>query len=340
MVNINLDKNDFNILPKNYNINNNSEITDFLERQKIFENIRKEKLTKYKILNNVNENEKNDELTFKPKINSTSDLLAKTNPERIGEDPNDKYKRLYEEAIKIKEKKEQLTEFYNAQYNFTPKINEISKLINNNIFSTKNYMNNTICEEIRHNMDNNLFELNKEQYTFKPQLVNNEKYKSIESNYKFDENISKKIQEELINKNKKINELKSEYFYQNTKECKFVPETNKNIYNLKMYNANNDNYYQKGLQKFKEQMEKAKQTKLEKEQREKKAFITGENWKSNNLNLGFKPFNLSKTNKRKNIDKIREEMKNEEMKECSFQPITNERKNKDIVKKMLEENTK
>ena len=339
MININLDTNDINekLIQKN-NINNKIEINDFLERQKIFENIKKERIAKIKLLRNDYENEKNDELTFQPKINSTSDLLAKTNPERIGEDANDKYKRLYDEAIKLKEKKEQLTEFYNAQYNFTPQINEISKIIGNNVYNIKNYLNKTISGDMRNNMDN-IMPLDKGECTFKPEILNNEKYNSITSNYKFDENISQKIQEELVNRNKKINELKSEYFYENIKECKFVPETNKNIYNSKMHNINDDNYYQKGLTKYLEQMEKAKQAKLEKEKREKKVFITGENY-NNNLNSGFKPFNLSKTNKRKNIDKIREEMKNEEMKECSFHPITNERKNKDVVKKILDENKK
>ena len=85
-----------------------------------------------------------------------------------------------------------------------------------------------------------------------------------------------------------------------------------------------------------EQMERAKQAKKEKEEREKKVFLTGENWKQNNMNMVPKPFKLSKNNNNK-IEKIREEIKNEEMKECSFKPITNESKNKDMVKKLLSE---
>ena len=84
-------------------------------------------------------------------------------------------------------------------------------------------------------------------------------------------------------------------------------------------------------------MERAKQAKKEKEEREKKVFLTGENWNSNKLNMVPKPFNLSKNNNKNKIEKIKEELKNEEIKECSFKPITNESKKKGIVKKLLKE---
>ena len=332
LININLTPSDIDInknTTKNHK-NNTSEINDFIERQKIYELIKKERINKFKLEKNLNSNDDKDEYTFQPKINSTSDLIAKTNPERINEDVNDKYERLYNEAETIKNKKEQLSEFYNAQYNFTPQINEISKLIGNNYISRKNNgenMNNTLNKT-------KTVELN--ECTFKPKVLINEKFNSIESNYKFDENISKKIEEEISHRNNKISMLKSEYLSNNTKECKFYPETNKNIYNLKMHYNNNDNYYKSGLKKYKEQMNKAKKAKQEKEEREKKIFITGENWKGNN-NLEFKPFNLSKNNNSKTIEEIRKELIKEEMKECSFHPVTNETRNKNIVKKILED---
>ena len=333
-INIELDKNDFTNIKQNNNIN---EINNFLERQKIFENIKQEHIYKNKIINNINNISKNEELTFKPKINSASDIIVRTNPERIGEDIDDKFKRLYDEAAKIKQKKEQLKSFYEAQYNFTPKINELSKIIGNTISSNKKNLsdykiNNSFSSKenlIKKEIDNNC--------TFKPEIVNNHKYKNIQSNYKYDDNISQKIQEELINKNKKMNILKSEQLYNYVKECKFIPETNKNLSNLNLNNIKDDIFYQRGLKKYMEQMGKAKQAKIEKEEREKKVFLTGENWKKNNTSLVPKPFNLSKNNNQNKIEKIREEIKNEEMKECSFKPITNESQNKNIVRKLLKQ---
>jgi hypothetical protein len=40
-------------------------------------------------------------------------------------------------------------------------------------------------------------------------------------------------------------------------------------------------------------MEKARKTKVEKEEREKKAFVKGENWRVDNCVTVPKPFNLS-----------------------------------------------
>jgi hypothetical protein len=72
---------------ENGNEDCNENLKDFLERQKMYENLKKEKLEK-KIINNKNN------YTFKPEINSNSDLLVKCNPERYGEKLNDKYSRL------------------------------------------------------------------------------------------------------------------------------------------------------------------------------------------------------------------------------------------------------
>ena len=332
--NLELDKNDFNdIKPRN----NYYEINDFLERQKLFENIKIEKLQTYKILN---ENNKIDEdLTFKPKINQKSDLIARTNPERIGEDADDRYKRLYNDAEKILEKKEQLKTFYNAQYDFTPKINKLSEIIGDNYAYRKNYLlkdytinNNTINNSNNSNINIIKNEIDRE-CTFKPKIIINKKYNYIQSNYKYDDNLSQKIKEELNNKNDKMNILKTEQLNNYIKECKFIPETNKQISNLNN-NPLDERFYQKGLKKYMEQMEKAKMAKKEKEEKEKKVFLTGENWSKRNSNIIFKPFKLSKNNSNK-IERIREEIKNEEIKECSFKPLTNESKNKNIIKNLL-----
>ena len=107
-----------------YDNNNNNEdnMKDFLERQKQYEDLKKKKLEK-------NLDYKNNIYTFKPEINSNSDLLVKCNPERFGEKNFDKYSRLYQDAQRIKIKKEKLENELNSKYDFIPKINELSKYI-------------------------------------------------------------------------------------------------------------------------------------------------------------------------------------------------------------------
>ena len=94
--------------------------------------------------------------------------------------------------------------------------------------------------------------------------------------------------------------------------------------------------YMKGMARYLEQMEKARQAKRDKEQREKEVFVTGENWSKNNLITVPKPFKLSYQNNHK-IEEIKKQREIEKMKECTFKPITNESKNREIIKQLLKD---
>ncbi len=62
----------------------------------------------------------------------------------------------------------------------------------------------------------------------------------------------------------------------------------------------------KGFAKHLQHMDRARKAKLEKEEREKKAFLTGDNWKVDNCVTVPKPFKLScNSNKSKSKDKQR-----------------------------------
>ena len=313
--------------------NNNGNIEDFLERQKIYEEIKKEKIEK-----KINKNNEKNNFDFKPKINLTSEILMKTNEQRIMENKNDKFNRLYNDAQKIKERKEQLENFYNAQFDFKPKINELSKFIAKDINNNNNNFNNNNTT-LQTDYINNLTKTNfhnqnyiDEECTFKPNIYKNNNYNYVKSNYKNDEGILDRITQEQKNKIEKIKDMQNIQNQHNFEECNFSPEINKKMPNFE----ENKPIYMKGMAKYLNQMEKARQAKREKEQREKEVFITGENWNKNNLITVPKPFKLSYQNNKKfnDIKKLRE---NEEMKECTFKPKTNESKNKEIIKQLLKD---
>ena len=108
----------------------------------------------------------------------------------------------------------------------------------------------------------------------------------------------------------------------------FTPEINKDMPDFE----NNKPMYMKGMARYLNQMEKARQAKRDKEQREKEVFITGEGWNKNNGITVPKPFKLSYQNnpKKENIK--------EENKECNFKIKNNENKNREIIKKLLNGN--
>ena len=303
-----------------YNNENSDNMKDFLERQKMYEDLKIKNLEKNK--------EKNKEYTFKPEINSNSDLLVKCNPERLLEKNSDKYSRLYQDAERIKNKKEKLKNELDNKYNFTPKINELSKYIGRkpgyeelNLIQEKNNKNEKIEEE---------------EYDFTPQINQNSKYKNIKSNYKNDQGILNRINEEMEIKNKKIENMQKIKENDDILKYNFTPEINKTMPDFE--NKNNKPMYMKGMARYLNQMEKARQAKRDKEQREKEVFITGENW---NKNYGItvpKPFKLSYQNNSKK-EKIREnERINEENKENNYKMKNNENKNREIIKKLLNEN--
>ena len=306
--------------PYNDDMNMGENVNDFLKRQEKYEKIKKEKLKRNIIDSNTN-------YTFKPEINSTSNILAKCNPERFSENNSDKYNRLYEYAQKMKQKKEKLINDINSQYNFVPKINELSKYI-----GKKHEKDELNSKNNKNSKNKNNIGEKEEKYDFKPQILSNNKYKNVKSNYKNDENILDRINEEVKNKNKKIKIMQKIKEDKDIEQCNFSPTINKRMPDFE----SNQPMYMKGMAKYLEQMEKARQAKRDKEQREKEVFITGEGWSKNKGVTVPKPFKLSYQNNKRNemTKRIRD---NEEKKEGSRKKI-NESKNRAIIKKLLSEN--
>jgi len=181
--------------------NANGNIDDFLERQKVYDEIRKDRLDR-----KMSKSIENNQYTFKPKINLTSEFLVRADSNRINEKSNEKFDRLsthnYEKILK---KKIQLEEFYYSQYDYKPKINETSRYIGRDHSLTdlafkkpsgksKDYRSNIVKEQ-------------GQECTFKPK-TNKNKFENIQSNYKIDEKILDRINEEMKTKNDKVDGLK------------------------------------------------------------------------------------------------------------------------------------
>ena len=190
----------------------------------------------------------------------------------------------------------------------TPKINELSKYIGRKPdFDELNLIKEKLPKD----------EKKEEEYDFTPELYQNSKYKNIKSNYKNDQGMLSRINEEVQNKKEKIETLQKMKENDDISKFNFTPEINKDMPDFE----NNKPMYMKGMARYLNQMEKARQAKRDKEQREKEVFITGEGWNKNNGITVPKPFKLSYQNNPKK-EKIKEENK-----ECNFKIKNNENKN-------------
>lgn len=179
-------------------------IDDFLERQKIYEEIKKERLER-----KLSKSIEHSVYTFSPKINLTSDILMKADHSRANEDIKGKVDRLYKDDFdKIKSRKEQLEKFYYAQYDFKPKINDISRFVGKDNTYEDLAMKKESSKTKKYRQDRN----KDETYgcTFKPKINKDNKYfDNVQSNYKSDEGMLKRIQSEVRFKNERVEEIKA-----------------------------------------------------------------------------------------------------------------------------------
>ena len=187
-------------------------INDFLERQKIYDEMKKDKLER-KI--NKSTIEKNENYTFTPKINQTSDILMRADVDRANESEKDKFERLSKKNYEnMQKKKEQLENLHYAQFDFKPKINDISRYVGkeSNLKDTSYHKGkihtkeeSAKIKEVRDNKNRD----EEDNCTFKPNINKDSRYyENTSSNYKNDENIGERIKNEIKMKQEKIEEKK------------------------------------------------------------------------------------------------------------------------------------
>jgi hypothetical protein len=249
----------------------------------LYEEIKKEKKQR------ISSNSIGIHRDFVPKINTMSEILIKADLKRQKERLDDKIERLYRtENEKIKSKREALEKFYYSEITFQPKINQISKVVGRD----------SGIEQLAYKKESEKVKFLKEEqskadfneYSFKPKTnTSKSEYKHVESNYRVDENMYLRIEEEVKAKESKLNEKKKELEEKEKEENQFKPRINQKAPLFEL----SEPLVLKGFSRHLEQMEKARRMRHEKEERERKVFINGENWSKDNLVTIPKPFNLS-----------------------------------------------
>ncbi|OMJ73272.1 hypothetical protein SteCoe_28085 [Stentor coeruleus] len=251
---------------------------EFLNRQENY--CKKSKNHKEKILN-----ENSQELSFKPSINFNSNFIANYKYKYAQETMDEKINRIsLQDALKKKNTKDQINNDYYEKYAFKPKINNISKQLAQptNMLDYQEELKNKhkiqaqasvaelqrICSFSPH-----INSLNKKSVINTRKIVQNsyEKQdfdKDGESRYKQGKNVLKNIEKSLENKKKVLFDLKQEKDFIVFSNCTFQP---KKIERLKSEN----NIQVKGVNRFYELRNLAKQQKIEKELNERNKLYHG-----------------------------------------------------------------
>jgi hypothetical protein len=293
---------------------------NFLNRQEIFQ-MRGE--TKRKML----EDKENRIVNAVPKITKTSKMIVEAKHSRAIETEEDKIERLaVKDKLRADALKEEIREQHYNQFNFKPRINDVSKTIARPT-SQEELISNERNKKIKKNIADQLQTKFDQQYTFKPQLVSNQQIANS-SKYRIvdlaDPEKTKQRTDQLkAERELKLERAKAAQEYEEMKNCTFKPEISSNV-------AEEDDgpIVIRGLGRHLERTEKAKKMIADQKEREEQVFKPKVRDQDLQLNYTIpEPFNLHQDNDIAQLELKRKERQErqlqKEMEECTFQPKTN-----------------
>ena len=239
-----------------YNLDNKN----FYERQQEF-------LQKQHERREAKRNEEGKQFSFKPKINTTSDIIVEADPQRAEEWENDKFNRLYAKDFhKVEAKKEAIKEELYGKFTYKPHINQLSKLM----AADRTYSDlvdvsqnkSTLTHDIHH-------ELNMQKVkecTFKPKI--NKNYKGVTATYANKEDMKAMLKEKARQRRMKYDQEVNNKQYEEIKDCTFKPNINSGV-----PKTSNEIVVVRGLGRYMELQELA--SKKTKDQLEREAQVFG-----------------------------------------------------------------
>ena len=283
--------------------------SDFLERQKqVQERVaskRKQLLEKIQA----------SQYTFKPQINQNSHYMTISSKERNKESQEQRYYRMSSKDWKKRtDKQNRLNEEYYSQYKFEPKINSLSKQLGRTV--SLNELSNVQDFQKKQKLKQRQLEKDMEKdCSFKPSLMSNKKYQNVTSNYRQSEDISNTIQEQQRQKQQRIENLKKQREVSELQSCTFQPE----LIEKRIEETEEE---VKGLERFLELKDMARKNQLEKQQRERKAFLMELPYDPNRSVTVPEPFKLHPSTKNQRLQKMQSELSHKFTQECTFKPKT------------------
>jgi len=263
----------------------------FKERQELHLQ-RKQEESKYK-----------EEYSFKPQINSTSQVVIALDPKRFNETQEQKYQRLSQPELKQYNKvKEEIEIEFKKKFTHHPTINDASR----SMIRQKSIKIPALEKE-------------EQECTFKPKI---NPYNAT-SRYSQREKITTQIKEREQKKAEEREQKKRNLEYEEMKECTFKPSTT-------VFSEQKEPISVKGIGRYLELKEKKRKYERELKEREKELFGYSEKYDRREVHKTVpQPFNLSKCS-----------CKGTDQKLHTFQPETNEGKNKKFLRNLASEASK
>jgi len=299
---------------------------DFVKRQEKWIEKRLKKESELRIAQGVAEN-----ATFTPSIGNSEAVLIHARPERMTETREERFERL---AVRDQDHKNKVAdlirEHYYGQYNYKPKINKVSEAIakeSNRDDLYQDLYQNSRGRQFKELAQSQLQEELLKECTFKPRILRrtggtaSDAIKSLGVDA---DHSMKLINESKRLREKKLLQMRREQEFNELQECTFAPSVNENI-----PKQPTGPVVVRGLGRYLELQELAKQQQTDLETRQKKAFMTELTDELQACTIP-KPFKLSSAPRSSRI-----KAKNQVERQCTFKPKTNLTKDRNQIRKIL-----
>ena len=318
--------------------------TNFVKRQEM---LMKKKINQRNVT--IKNNMLRSECTFKPNVGSATEVLRHTRPHRLNESNLERIERLSKQDVQNKQQKMKILQkrYFEKNCTFAPKINEISKSLAKSK-TVQELTDNRKSRQMKHDIAVRREEELKRQCTFQPKVNTSKKAKEIVQNlpasqYRVNVNEPTKIVKAIATYKKdretKLRQTRQEVEYEAMKECTFAPDTGGH-----KVPKSSGPVVVRGLGRYLELKDLAKRLENEKKEREQKAYFVRGASKSTKTQRGAtipKPFNLTKRRGKENArrEKLAEDIRRQQMSECTFHPKTTEARNRELIQQILDDDS-
>lgn len=271
--------------------------------------------------------------TFRPAIDKNSECIVESMPQRVGESAEARFNRMSkEEHARREHTKAQIEANFYAKLKFEPKINPISRDLGRSSSLSELAYNQATRSDKKLQAEAEAA-MEEHHYSFQPRLIASKKYARVESDYRQGDEILKAIEQRQLEKEEKLLQLKKEKDYAELKDCVFRPQ----VSDLKSSPVSNGAVVVNGFARYMELRDLAKRKEEQRQEREDKVFMTNVKHDPYHLYTVPQPFQLQPSKKEQKVAKLKQELQDKERAQCTFQPQTLEYKNRELIGRLLQQ---
>lgn len=275
------------------------------------------------------------ECTFQPQVTGADAALSRLRPSRLGETDEERVERLAtRDKTRVEQARTAMEEQYYAQFTFKPRINSLSRVLGR-AHTVEEHVSNESAKESRQRIQRELDRKHEAECTFKPQLRKSgvEAKAPLQlSKARDPEDVSRRVEEYIQARAKKLAQSRRELEYKELEGCTFEPDTARPA-----VEAPDGPVVVRGLGRFLEGKQLARKLEEEQREREAKAFLVrGATKAVPGPPTVCQPFSLSvdpRAERRR--QRLVDEQRERQLKECTFHPRTSEGANRALLQQLL-----